>query len=282
MKLKLTLILIFIITCSNFAQWQTKWTSNNFANSLVSGWINFKQVGTTWIKQPYYIDANKFYVMNDTYSSTVQYSYTFTQAEKDAGYLLYSLKVDLTGDGVTEFYVLSSYGTTTPYRQGMKIIDITNNKVLLELNDAANYYTAPTIWDVDNDGILECLVSKFNYPNFTQNYLIAYNTGISTSVATSSEAEKINFELMQNFPNPFNPTTNIQFNIEQPGNVNLKIYDITGKEVTTLINEEMNAGSHEVLWNGTDYNNNKVASGVYFYRLNYNGNYNTKKMLLLK
>jgi hypothetical protein len=260
---------------------QLEWTSNNLSNSYVSGWISFQQNGDSWVKRPYYIDANKFYIMNDTYSTSVAYTYTFTQAEKDAGYLLYSFTTDLTGDGITEFYVLSSYGTSSPYRQGMKIIDIANNKVLLELNDASSYYSSPTIWDVDNDGILECLVSKFNYPNFTINNLLAYNTGISTSV-NDVNIEKIEFNLKQNYPNPFNPQTNIEFELKKDSNVELKVYDINGQEVNTLINNNLNSGNHKLIWNGTDNNNNKVSSGVYFYRLNANGTTDTKKMILLK
>ncbi len=273
--------ILVLLNCNLFAQMQLEWTSNNLSNSYVSGWISFQQNGDSWVKRPYYIDANKFYIMNDTYSTSVAYTYTFTQAEKDAGYLLYSFTTDLTGDGITEFYVLSSYGTSSPYRQGMKIIDIANNKVLLELNDASSYYSSPTIWDVDNDGILECLVSKFNYPNFTINNLLAYNTGISTSV-NDVNIEKIEFNLKQNYPNPFNPQTNIEFELKKDSNVELKVYDINGQEVNTLINNNLNSGNHKLIWNGTDNNNNKVSSGVYFYRLNANGTTDTKKMILLK
>lgn len=273
--------ILVLLNCNLFAQMQLEWTSNNLSNSYVSGWISFQQNGDTWVKRPYYIDANKFYIMNDTYSTSVAYTYTFTQAEKDAGYLLYSFTTDLTGDGITEFYVLSSYGTSSPYRQGMKIIDIANNRVLLELNDASSYYSSPTIWDVDNDGILECLVSKFNYPNFTINNLLAYNTGVSTSV-NDVNIEKIEFNLKQNYPNPFNPQTNIEFELKKDSNVELKVYDINGQEVNTLINNNLNSGCHKLIWNGTDNNNNKVSSGVYFYRLNANGTTDTKKMILLK
>lgn len=273
--------LIVLFNCSIFAQWQTEWSSNNLSNSYVSGWINFQQNGDKWSKRPYYIDVNKFYIMEDFYSSVTKYTYTFTQAEKDAGYLLYSFATDLTGDGITEFYVLSSYGTTSPYRQGVKIIDIANNKILLELNDAASYYSSPTIWDVDDDGILECLISKFNYPNFTINNLISYNTGISTSI-NEQNIEKVEFNLKQNFPNPFNPQTNIEFDLKNDSDVNLKIYDVNGKEVNTLLNDNLNSGTHKLIWNGTDKNNTKVASGVYFYQLNVNGYSNTKKMIYLK
>lgn len=85
------------------------------------------------------------------------------------------------------------------------------------------------------------------------------------------------FELSQNFPNPFNPETNIKFNIPVSGNVSLKVFDISGKEVSTLINEVKPAGYYEVTFNGSN-----LSSGVYFYRLESNSFNVTRKMLLVK
>jgi hypothetical protein len=85
------------------------------------------------------------------------------------------------------------------------------------------------------------------------------------------------FELSQNYPNPFNPTTNVAFTIPMSGLVSLKVYNVLGEEVTTLINQEMKKGSYQV-----DFNASNISSGVYFYTLKV-GNFNaTKKMLLLK
>lgn len=90
-----------------------------------------------------------------------------------------------------------------------------------------------------------------------------------------------NFELRQNYPNPFNPFTKIHFSVPPykggEGNVSLKVFDILGREVATLINEKLKPDSYEVEWNGTNY-----PSGIYFYTL-ISGNYSeTKKMILLK
>ena len=90
-------------------------------------------------------------------------------------------------------------------------------------------------------------------------------------------------ELMQNSPNPFNPSTSIKFYIPDISSVTIKIYDILGKEVNTLFNEKADAGYHIVYWNGKDKYGQNAASGVYFYRLSTNvGFVQTKKMLLLK
>jgi hypothetical protein len=85
------------------------------------------------------------------------------------------------------------------------------------------------------------------------------------------------FKLEQNFPNPFNPTTTIQYQLPQDAKVTLKVYDILGSEVATLVNEEQEAGYKEVKFNGSN-----IASGMYVYRL-HSGNYvSTKKMMVVK
>ena len=83
--------------------------------------------------------------------------------------------------------------------------------------------------------------------------------------------------LEQNYPNPFNPTTNIKFDIPKLTNVKIIIYNALGKELTSLVNEKLSAGSYEVDWNASNY-----ASGVYFYKLETEEFTNTKKMVLLK
>ena len=85
------------------------------------------------------------------------------------------------------------------------------------------------------------------------------------------------FSLSQNYPNPFNPTTTINFKVPVNGLVTLKVYDVTGKEVATLINEVKNAGTHSIEFNATD-----LSSGIYFYRIAAGDFMDVKKMVLLK
>jgi len=85
------------------------------------------------------------------------------------------------------------------------------------------------------------------------------------------------YSLKQNYPNPFNPTTNIQFAIPKAGFVTMKVYNLLGQEVTTLVDEYKNAGTYKV-----DFNASNLSSGVYFYKIDA-GNYtNVKKMILMK
>jgi len=100
-------------------------------------------------------------------------------------------------------------------------------------------------------------------------------TGFSNPSVTNLIPD--NFSLKQNYPNPFNPSTVISYSIPKSGLVTLKVYDVIGKEVASLINEVKTSGSYEYQFNGSG-----LSSGVYFYRLE-SGNFSDiKKMFLLK
>jgi len=90
------------------------------------------------------------------------------------------------------------------------------------------------------------------------------------------------FELSQNYPNPFNPTTKIAFALPQNSFVSLKIYDMLGREIKSLLNSEMLAGNHSIDWNGEDNNGFKVASGAYIYKITAGNFMAVKKMVLIK
>lgn len=90
------------------------------------------------------------------------------------------------------------------------------------------------------------------------------------------------FALLQNYPNPFNPSTTIRFTIPHRGHIRLVIYDLLGKEVKTLLNEELEAGEHSVTWDGKNEFGNIAASGVYFYRLASGTFISTRKIVFLR
>ncbi len=102
-----------------------------------------------------------------------------------------------------------------------------------------------------------------------------------------ASAEEINepktFSLSQNYPNPFNPTTTITYTLPQNGIVTIKVYDVLGREVATLLdNEYILVGSHSVMWNGKTSYGKPVASGIYLYTIRFNNQMIVKKMLMLK
>ena len=89
--------------------------------------------------------------------------------------------------------------------------------------------------------------------------------------------------LSQNYPNPFNPVTTINFDVANGGSfVEIKVYDILGNFVKTLISDFYSSGSYGVKWNGTNNSNVEVPSGVYIYQLTYDSGMITKKMILLR
>ena len=92
-----------------------------------------------------------------------------------------------------------------------------------------------------------------------------------------TELHPNDFVLGQNYPNPFNPTTTIKYQIPKLSFVTLKVYDVLGREIETLVDEEKPAGSYQVEWS-----TNNLSSGVYFYTINATGFIETKKMLLIR
>lgn len=91
------------------------------------------------------------------------------------------------------------------------------------------------------------------------------------------------YEVSQNFPNPFNPATTIRFGLPQPGEVTLKIYNILGQEVITLFDKEVKkAGYHTIVWDSRNQNGQKVASGIYIYHFRAGGFVKSRKMIIVK
>jgi photosystem II stability/assembly factor-like uncharacterized protein len=101
--------------------------------------------------------------------------------------------------------------------------------------------------------------------------------GGAIGIKKISNTVPVNFTLSQNFPNPFNPTTNIKFDIAKTSDVGITVYDILGKEVEVIVNQNLKPGSYETNWNASKY-----SSGVYFYRLSAGSFVQTKKMILTK
>jgi hypothetical protein len=164
--------------------------------------------------------------------------------------------IDLDDDG--EYEVLASFQANT------KTIITTN----ITWNGAAWDTTTSSI---DNDRMY--IVKRFEFTPST--------TSVKEHEVTFITPD--NYILEQNYPNPFNPTTNIRFELPLEKKVNVRIYNIMGQLVKTLIDgEKLAAGLHEVEWDATNTNNIRVASGVYIYSLEFGNFRKTKRMTLLK
>ncbi|MBX7045811.1 MAG: T9SS type A sorting domain-containing protein [Ignavibacteria bacterium] len=194
--------------------------------------------------------------------------------------LLGGTELNVTTNGGTNWAAMTSLGTgnasgLTGYgtnwwftRQALSVYSSTNN--------GANWSSAYT---VTAGNYYHITMARTGSPYL---YAVRSNGGISkyggsftgvTPVTTVAD----NYSLSQNYPNPFNPTTNIKFAIPQSGFVTLKIYNMLGKEVATLVSSNLSAGSYNY-----DFNASNLASGIYFYKLEAGNFSEVKKMSLVK
>jgi flagellar hook assembly protein FlgD len=88
--------------------------------------------------------------------------------------------------------------------------------------------------------------------------------------------------LVGNYPNPFNPTTEISFALKKASDVVLEIYNLRGQKVKTLVNESLQEGYHKAIWNGKDNDGKPVSSGIYFYEMKAGNYVDSRKMILMK
>jgi Secretion system C-terminal sorting domain len=147
------------------------------------------------------------------------------------------------------------------------LIQIINFKARVIILRLSNVITMDvyTSLNYSSDGVIDLIVDEEDNPN------------IRTPLDISEVLTPRTYSLSQNYPNPFNPSTTIEFSIPQSSNVSVKIYDIMGKEVATLVNEYRGTGSYIVNWNASG-----SSSGVYFYKLVAGSFSQTKKMILSK
>ena len=117
-----------------------------------------------------------------------------------------------------------------------------------------------------NGTLKGCIINGIKYGDTSTTYIEQINNIIPN-----------NYSLSQNYPNPFNPTTRIKFDVSKSNNVKIIVYDITGREVQTLVNEKLQSGTYETTFDGS-----QLTSGVYFYRMISDQYSETKKMLLIK
>ncbi len=173
------------------------------------------------------------------------------------------------------------------------VVNVPGTDVIFAMSDNGVFYTSdlgatwkkmatPAVTDSDYYIGAVFLSKDFGY-FFTDNGLILRFEGMVASGITGSEMKVLDqYKLHQNFPNPFNPTTSITFQIPQTNQVKLVIYDIVGREVVSLVDNQLQPGSHSVIWSGQDKNGYEVSTGVYIYQLKADGVTKTKKMTFMK
>ena len=121
-----------------------------------------------------------------------------------------------------------------------------------------------------------------NVEYILENYLDEPYSPVS-AVPGENTVQSLPAELGQNFPNPFNPSTTISFALTAAGPVRLRVFDVSGRLVKTLVDEAaLSTGDHEAIWNGLDQSGRAAAAGVYFYNLETEGYARTRRMTMVK
>ncbi len=152
----------------------------------------------------------------------------------------------------------------------------------VRVNDLTSAYT--NINDLENNSTYYWRVRSKTSNGIYSNYssVANFNTGDDITGVEDVNIVPANYYMAQNYPNPFNPTTNIKFGLPNSGNIKLVIYNVLGQEIKTLINQNLNAGTYNILWNGQNEAGINVPSGVYLYRITSGNFIDTKKMVLIK
>jgi len=211
----------------------------------------------------------------------------------------YTRKLDIDGN----ILWTKTYPTTSSFATNRRILILDSaNNVYVTANIDSNNYTRYGVIKYDSNGN-QIFLASYGFISVGVNYVIdmdidkkgsVYLTGTSQGSGTGYDFATVKyseiptgilenniqlnqFKLEQNYPNPFNPSTTISFSLPEYGFVKLKIFDMLGKEIKTLVNEFKNAGNYFVDFNGSD-----LSSGVYYYKLITGDFVTTKKMLLIK
>ncbi|MEN3038369.1 MAG: FlgD immunoglobulin-like domain containing protein [Candidatus Kryptonium sp.] len=171
-------------------------------------------------------------------------------------------------------YELNKPATIKIYLDPNKILGIPKEELTIAYWDGSKWVGLPSTVSNSSD-LITAEINKLGH------FIVTRKSDVTMIVSQPVDLPK-KFELYQNYPNPFNPSTSISFDLPEDAFVTLKIYNIIGQEIRTLVNEFKNAGRYTVVWDGKD-NSGKVApSGIYFYRIAAGNFSKTLKMVLTK
>ena len=191
-------------------------------------------------------------------------------------------------DGLDIYSGGTSEGVIDYEYQSGSLLDSTSYTRTVIYSDTVGapwYVSVPNpISDLDGDGNKEVVVSWVGLPDSSDAWLRVLEFGAASSVDDNWRIiTPDQYVLKQNYPNPFNPSTTIEFYLPIRKQISIEIYNSAGQKVKTLINnEELDAGTHTVVWDGTNDAGVKVASGMYIYTMKYGNFKQSKRMMLVK
>ncbi|MBK9096537.1 MAG: T9SS type A sorting domain-containing protein [bacterium] len=236
------------------------WIGSDFASSLYGG-------------------VTRVFVLEPSGNGTYQVVYQIDIRGLFSGIYGRIRYVDVDGDGIKEIFLnngsLVFCFKYSPQRNFY--LDF-----IIDTWDYSQYdYDGTDVADLDSDGITEFIMQKHLNPGYIFKSIF-WKRDETVGVGTDDYFVPEEFNLMQNYPNPFNPSTTIRFALPLETKVNIKVYNILGKEITELLNETRISGEYEIAWNGTAKNGDSVPSGIYFITMIADEFSKTIKSILIK
>ena len=203
---------------------------------------------------------------------------------------LINIKKDFEVFSTNDFTLdVSAYGKKIVLRHPTMDVVVIGNFWVSPLNITANFTQTGKWYNFfsgDSISVVDIntpfLLEPGDFHIFSTSQLPTPEPGILLEVETLESGLVTDYNLAQNYPNPFNPSTLIEYRILEPGSVSLKIFDVLGREVKTLVNQEQGNGIYRVEWAGDNNFGVKVSSGIYFYRIESGSFIDTKKMMMIR
>ncbi|HZW39866.1 MAG TPA: YCF48-related protein [Ignavibacteriaceae bacterium] len=262
----------------------------NPSSGLIFGIMNTTDGGNSWIQT--YMSLNNKETLDE-----------IAFADRNNGFIAGRRVVQSWPNNYERIFLLrTTDGGITWVKKDIQDLPCTSLEIEYpNVNNCCLYFTDfgsnQTYYAYSSDGgnnwvyeksLLNTMINRLYYYNAQTGYMVGRQSTILSTVdvfnpSTISELSGkensliTSFTLFQNYPNPFNPSTKIKYTVPKQGLVSIKVYDVLGKEVIQLVNEEKNVGEFEIEFDGS-----KLSSGIYFYRIQAGEYMNTKKMVLMK
>lgn len=255
---------------------------NCINNCIVMQYLYSTNGGINWLVKSFPPISNNLGISAPVFKKDNLFGFTFSP-----GYYYYIYNTTNGGINWTQPTLFISGGTSGVVRL-MNIdstsiwICATNDKVFKTTNDGTNWFLMNiSLESQDIIRTMDIIIKENKYYGYIGTYFGKIYRLVETIIPIginpiSTEIPK-SYSLSQNYPNPFNPTTKIKFELPKAGFVKIITYDAVGREINTLVNENLQAGIYE-----TDIDASSLPSGVYFYKIEAGDFVNTKKMILIK
>jgi photosystem II stability/assembly factor-like uncharacterized protein len=267
----------YLFSNINFINQNTGWAIISYDTTFSVELLKSTNAGVSWyslnLSETMRVTDFQFFNENTGYARGFNDSGGMLLKTYDGGVNWQTLVMhDSINNGISDIYFINSE-TGWVFGRNLSLAKTTDGGISWKYNRVI-----PPIYGGTNFGqFINNLTGWFLGHNGSQFKLYqTFNGGVTNVTQTSSEVPG-NFSLSQNFPNPFNPSTKINYELPVTNFVSVIVYDVLGNEVETLVNEKQNAGSYSV-----DFNAASLPSGIYFYKLITEKFSETKKMILVK